>query len=919
MKERFLLHLLGYVRFADSIEVPQAMTQDGLAAAADIELRHVSQYLRPLLRDGTVRERPAHAEGIRQRRRVYDLTETGKHEAYRLRERLKAQTVRVRDANGEREATLGDLAAEPSEGMTLLDLARRSEEGVLDLSAPVPPGTSTHVAMAAEAPRVDRFVGRRDELASLTASESAGRVFVIRGVAGIGKSTLAAKACETLRATCNVYWHRMRPWDTRRSILVGLGAFLEAAGRPALRSVLAAGEAEEPVPLLRDELRGIHAVLVFDDVQDAAPEVPPLLRFLKDAVAGTSDARMLVLSRRAIPFYDRRDVALHGVVRELELRGLSSEDLVTLLGAEPAFPATVGRRLGGHPLFLELVRASPRPEGVAQALRDQRRFMEEEIYSELSEPERTTLKLAALYRVPVPRDALLANPVASADVVLDLSNRSLLYSNAAESFQVHDAIRDFFAGLLTPSEREGLGRFARNQLRALAESAHTDGDPVACVDFLSNAFALAVDSPERVELGEALGDACERIGDLPSALTAYREALRASPSQEVCARLHRKMAQAFVARGEAAPAGREAEAGLKALEGLSSPERGWLDLARSGIAELREDWGRSKEKGRAALDAFRASGDRVGQVRALYSIGYADLEDPRGDPKASEASFLEALALLPSLGDAELTARIHIGLAHLYGDRFGDVARTREHLAAAEAVDAPKIRRSLLMLQAWIHLDLLADFPEAERYFREASALGRRLHYTATPVFAAYGLALVRYFRGDVAGARSDFERFAVEAEDQGFPGYAVEGLWMAAESSLRLGDVDGFRQALATASRRELEEGRASRPVHVKLFEGVEAVLAQDDAVCRSAFEQALRLAGRGTPTEAAVHLCYAHCLYGVALHASGADGEADAHVAQAREILERRHLAARRAALDATERELTATLQRARMVPSA
>lgn len=915
-KERILLHLLGYVKFSESVEVPQAMSQDGLAAATDIELRHLSQYLRPLLRLGAVRERSAHVEGIRQRRRVYDLTESGKHEAYRLRERVKALTVRVRDGGGEREMTFGEAVASIPEGPSLLDLVRFAEErGVVDLTTIVPAaGVSTLVAMAAEAPKVDRFVGRQTELESITDPKASGRVFVVRGVAGIGKSSLAAKACELLRPTCNVYWHRTRPWDTRRSILVGLGEFLAAAGRPALRARLAEGDAGEPASLLRDELRGIHALLVFDDLQDAAADILPLLRFLKDAVAAAPDARMLVLSRAAVAFYDRRDVSLNGVVREIELRGLSSADLAALLGGDPTFPANVGRRLGGHPLFLELVRASPHPDGVRQALRDQHRFLEEEVYAGLTDPERTTLKIAALYRVPVPRDALLADPVATADVVLSLSNRSLLYATATESFQVHDAIREFLAGLLTPAEREGLARFARAQLRTLADAARGHGDAVECIDYLSNAFQLAAGASDRADLGEALGDACERIGDLPAALTSYREALRYSQSQEARARLHRKMAQALVTHGQIAPARREAEAGLKDLEGLVSPEKGWLDLTLGRAAGAREDWATARERGRAALEAFRSFRDREGEIRALFEMGNTDVEDPRGDPRAAERSFLDALDLLPALDDPELTAHLHIALAHLYGYRFGDMDRTKEHLAAAEAVEAPHIRRSVLMLQAWVHLELLADFPAAERYFREAASLGRRLHYASAAVFSSYGLALSRYFRGDVPGAVADFERFALEAEDMGFLGYSIEGLWMAAEGRLRLGDVDGFRRTFEAAYGEDLKGGRTARPVYAKVFEGVRAVLQGDDVAVRNAFEQALQSAGKGTATEAAVDLCYAHCLYGVALHAAGADAEAAEHARQARGVLDQRHLAARRAAIDTTERELTATMQQAR-----
>ena len=96
-KERILLHLLEYAKAAEAIEVPAETTQDGVAAAAGIELRHFTQYARPLLREELVRERTAHVKGSRQRRRTYALTEKGQIAAHGLRDRLRASPLRVRE------------------------------------------------------------------------------------------------------------------------------------------------------------------------------------------------------------------------------------------------------------------------------------------------------------------------------------------------------------------------------------------------------------------------------------------------------------------------------------------------------------------------------------------------------------------------------------------------------------------------------------------------------------------------------------------------------------------------------------------------------------------------------------------------------------------------------------------------------
>src|SRR5207249_8387787 len=133
-------------------------------------------------------------------------------------------------------------------------------------------------------------------------------------------------------------------------------------------------------------------------------------------------------------------------------------------------------------------------------------FIEEEIYRELSDSERTVMKAASLYSIAVPREVLLSLPSTSHDILLSLENRALLRRVGEESYEVHDTIRDFFARILTPAERESLGATATEQLRHLAVRAHQEGDLVLCIDCLSNALAVLPPGADDPDLWEFLGD-----------------------------------------------------------------------------------------------------------------------------------------------------------------------------------------------------------------------------------------------------------------------------------------------------------------------------------------------------------------------------------------------------------------------------
>jgi tetratricopeptide (TPR) repeat protein len=907
------------VKFRESLEVPPEMTQDGLASAAWVELRHVSQYLRPLLAEEVVRERTCHVKGIRQRRRVYDLTDSGQHLAYRLRDRVKAEIVRVQDERGVRDETVAAVLGSLGGTVSLLELARRSTmSGTVDLAALGTAPELPRVEMIAEAPKLDRFVGRKAELEEIIAEGTGPKIFMIRGVAGIGKSSIAAKACELLHGRRNLFWHTLRAWDTRISVLAALGTFLASIGKPGLRAVVARGDAGQAATVLREDLPGSAAFLVFDDAHEAGVEVLALFRFLKDAIAAAPDTWALVLTRRALAFYDRRDVSLSGVVREIDLAGLSTEDIAAFLSPDlEVAVGNLGQRLGGHPLFLQLVRSTPHAPIHEGALRNMHRFLEEEVYVDLSDPERRALKTACLYRVPVPWQALYSDSSVTHDVLLSLTNRSLLRGVGLDALEVHDTIRSFFAEILSPSEAEDLGRFAAAQLGQLASRAHASGDFGASIGYLSNGLRLPIDGETRVALLEALGDEHDRIGDFPATLTAYKEAMRASETPEIQVRLHRKIAATLEARGEVKATTRELEAARKILGDNVTVERGWVDLIQSRVASRVEESERARESAQSALDVFETFHERSAVVRTLYELGYVEMDSHPGNLRAAEGYLLKGLDVAVGLGDRELTAKMHTGLANLYAGRLGDVDRGLEHIAAVEAdpqvLQDPQVLRSFRMLQGWFQLDIRADFPAAERSFAEAADLARKLHYAPSVAFTQYAYALSHYYQGRVDEARREFEDFGKDILAQGFPAFAVEALILVAECDLRLGDLAAFHRVAEEIGRPELSDGRKARPVRVKVLQAIRSFLDDDLDGARNAFDAALRLAGSGDVIEEALLLHIVHFYCGIALRVCGQREEGEQHLREAREFLEQYHLRARLSILPEAERELSETLARA------
>ena len=875
-KERILIHLLDQVRHAESVEVPEVLTQSGVARLAGIALPHVVQYARPLVKDGLVQERIAHVEGSKRRRKVYNLTSEGRMVAIRLRARLKLEVVHVKDAQGTREATIGQVLEQAGPKLLLSQVViQAAESGFVDLIVPIasdarPP----FVEMMGDAPKLGTFVGRQEELEALT-REDAPAMVVVRGVAGIGKTSFAVRACQSWWGRRNILWRRVQPWDTHVSLLADVGHFLAAVGRPGLRTVLGRGGVPAAMGVLRQDLSGSRSFLVFDDVHDASPEAISFFRFLKESLKDCKEVTVLVLARHALPFYDRRDVSIRKLVVEIELAGLSREDIRTLLkDRDVEGLVQLGQRLGGHPLFFDLLRAHPVP---SRAMRDLGEFMEEQIYRTLPGPQRTMMKLASLYRVPVPREALFLGGTLSYDTLLALRERFLLRSVGEDRLVLHDTIRDFFASVMATAERKEFEPFASAQLRRLGMQALDHHDPLAAIDAASNALELSADQRERLELLETLGDASDQVGDFDRAVNAYRGALQIASEPESRARLRRKTAAEFENHGDLDAACAELTDALKVLGDSWSVERGRIMALLCHVSWHREELEEAREYGEEAIRIFRLAGDVRGEGRALAELGRLEQYQ---DPERARPHLESALRLLDRVNDPEVAAKVRIFLAALDGLN-GKPERGFELLAIVQGMPEVsqdlQVQRLLHSTRGYLNLLVEGDFVAAEQGLAKAISVAQKNQDPVAEISANFDLATLKYYRRQLVEARVAFDEAAEGFKDHGYRGFAVEAKLWGARCGLLTGDVSLLHSGIAWIGQLSLARGVEARRDMVEALRGLERLAARDDEGMQAAFRVVLER----NPSS---------YLYGVALRVLGKEVEAEAQLARAKQRAEER-----------------------------
>src|SRR3989454_71605 len=862
VKERILLHLFDFTKFAESIDVTEAITQTGIATATRIEVQHVMQYTRPLLKEGLVRERLAHIKGSSRRRKVYDLTDAGKMAAVRLREAVTPELVRVHDPPGPGGARIAEALKQAGPGRSLVEIAERARAGgVVDLP-PVPAAAGEGaplVARLADAPRISRFVGRHDELERLTAAGVETRVFVIRGVAGIGKSYLAAKACDDLRGTRSLFWHRVRSWDTRQSILAALAEFLAAAGRPGLRSVLCGGETGRIDDVLRRELPGSRGFIVFDDAHEASSEVLALFAFLREILAEAPDLRMLVLTRRKLPFYDRRDVLIGGVVDEIDLGGLDANDIVAFMGPSAEAPSLlkVGRRLGGHPLSLELIRSTG-SSALDRGISDVHRFIEEEIYRELSAPERTVMKAASLYSIAVPREGDLVLCIVSPSTPLPLPPRGAADPDLGEFLgDSQGRIGDLPAALTAwrraprpPQEPERLARVHRK----MAASLEDRGD-------------IASASTE-VETGR------KALGETLSAERGWLDVIRC------------RIAYRLADWEQARDAGESALETFQAFDVRPGQARALLIL------------------GHIAMHSPQNDPDLAGRylTRALeLSASVEDVE----------------------FGADVRIALAHLLAWHMRDVR-GAMNQIAAIEVLEAAMDLPQVRRKLRLFQGMFRLIFFADYATAGANFREALDEAKKIHDFATVANAKVGLGDTEYFQGRFAEARQLYTEAPDELRAQGLLVDAVNILLGISEAAFLGGDQPAAYEILLTLmSDPSLARAVNARTFWVSLTEGYTSLLQGEREEAYAALTDAVRrAAGESSVSEGTMTYDFVGCiswpavyalLYcGAALRFLGRAEEGDAQIAKAMDIAKANEAKAWLEGMPKVERGITQALQR-------
>ena len=651
--------------------------------------------------------------------------------------------------------------------------------------------------------------------AALTESLESGRVVLVIGESGIGKTALVTSIANDLTPR-GVHWGACDPLITPRP-MGPLHDVARSAGGPLLTALEGPGSREAVLAAALDELAA-SAVLVIEDLHWADDATLDLVALLGRRLVRTPGCLILTSRSDALPEVRRVLGALpRECVRRIEPEALS-EDAVALLaqraGREPADLHAVS---GGNPFFVTealATRAGEVPASVRDAVAMR--------VDALSVAARDVLERCAV--VPGATELGLIGADASA---IDECIAAGLLSLRGEALAFrHDLARLAVQEGISPVRRRALDRLV---LAALEQRG--DADPARLAHHARHAGdtdAIRRHAPAAARAAAAARGHRQALEHWEAALEASdgadEEALEGvSHEAYLCGRLDQAVAAArdlLAVRQRAGDAlgtgdalrwlsrvlwwsgqGSEAtEVGDRAIAALEAfPESRELAMAlsaRSQLAMLSEDAQQAIALGMRGVELARRLDDDEIVAHGLTNLGTATIGGPQSE--RGRALIEEAFVLAAGIGHDDHAARALVNLAtgSLMRRRDdprvdGDVERA---LRFARERELDGYVQYLLGIRATLRVRR-GDWGDAEADARGSLAMGEQFGVSQCPALLVLGRLQAR--RGD-----PDAGAILEEAWERAVATKELQRLAPAAAARAEHAWLDGDREATVALAR---------------------------------------------------------------------------------------------------------------------
>lgn len=778
VQERILLHLSDFSDFMNSVEVPFSLSQMGIANAVAIARSNVPRAIAGLKDQGLLVERQAHVAGVSRKRKAYFLTEPGMVLASDTWKRLREFELRCILPGGNTiSSTLGEIQDKLPFSMRPVDVIRYLDDnGVLDVrslsSDLVERDLSKHVekqlvTSLGDLPRLRHFYGRSTELDNMVnLIEARSTTLMIPGIAGIGKTSMAAKIIESFMYRRNLLYHRCQDWDGSRAFFESIADWLTNLGDSTFADYIAT----TPVPqsadsarLIIDALENTPALIVIDDYHKVADKSlhQTIQSLSRGLVESEGEVGLVIFSRSFKEVVPLKDADGRIVSLVLPLEGLDLESTRNLLSTisdlndeKLIYIHSMSR---GHPLVLELINRGASAGAFHESLEN---YVNIEIFSKLSAEEKRLLGALSIFREPVPLEALTDQGL-NVDELDSLVEAGLARHGDSETYDVHDLIREFLLQSLDSQGREDLHNKAVLWYEKQGEESHV------ALELIYHLIASS------------------RHEDAASIIVSQGRDLIKEGHIELLDLLEKVK-----------------------TEDCSDNSSCRIDRLRGEVLALLGRFDEAEE----AFNLARPTAEKAGikDVVADILANLADISLKRGDTEASLSMHRESLKIFISINDALGAARSYNNMGYIFR-RKGDKTKALEAYAEVESILNGQESSNLIPAQIVLARALL-DLGEHER--ARAHALGAYEGSTnsSDPILHARARAVLGRFYAKTGDAELALHHYTAALNTMGEAGDPLA----LVEVSILLGEVlqdsgrvdealEKYREALVISEANDL------------------------------------------------------------------------------------------------------------------
>jgi ATP/maltotriose-dependent transcriptional regulator MalT len=589
-------------------------------------------------------------------------------------------------------------------------------------------------------PETVGFVGRESELSLFQAQLDSAHLAVISGMAGVGKTALAANLARRSSDSENVFWHSFHEGESIEVLIWKLAGFLAWHGQEELWKMLQGarltGGQPPPSETLFDYLlkmmRGRGYVLVLDDFQnvDQDPLLKQLVDRLRSALAA-SELSIIITTRRIPEFIHSGDSA--------PLGGLSLPDVDKLLEARdlalaPEQLEALHLLTSGNAQFLTLaihaLQYGADRELILKKMtetEDIERYLMNEVDEHLSEIERRVLEAVAVligYQGTAEAIEAISGLSNVRRTLRELCDRFLLIVNRGEmgrEYRQHSLLQAFYYQMMGRDKRrvmhsragEFYERVEPDPLRAGTHYERAEEYPKAARIITENIWELVnkgemrsvihllerfseggFDPLSRVSVNLALGELFALVGEGPAAMRSYKEAatiLEGMPDSEA---VRESKARAYGGVGGLLEQETPDEAmqwlqrGLTEVEGSHDLEEAALKIKIGAFQMNLGNYDQAMDYLKSGLNMLPKSALQL-QAVALKNIGGIYIN--KGVLDDAKEYTLQALKIVRELSDffQELDLLSNLGICKLYtSDWRGAIEDFKQAVDLAERLDS---------------------------------------------------------------------------------------------------------------------------------------------------------------------------------------------------------------------------------------